>query len=143
MASAVATNALTTPRPAPPASPWSPAQAGHLRATLRSALAPAVEGMGNYSFAVIDAGGRLIYDDQSSHAVTPASVLKLVVAHTALDLLGPAYRFHTIAVAEHGFDAGGAIDGNLWIVGSGDPSLRSSDLRAGIASLRRQGLRSI
>lgn len=99
--------------------------------------------MGNYSFAVIDAGGRLIYDDQSSHAVTPASVLKLVVAHTALDLLGPAYRFHTIAVAEHGFDAGGAIDGNLWIVGSGDPSLRSSDLRAGIASLRRQGLRSI
>jgi D-alanyl-D-alanine carboxypeptidase/D-alanyl-D-alanine-endopeptidase (penicillin-binding protein 4) len=74
--------------------------------------------------------------------VAPASVQKLIVAASALDALGPRYRYHTIFAARD--PAGdGVLDGNLWLVGSGDPSLQSSDVRNGVAVLLRSGLRRI
>ena len=93
--------------------------------------------------AVLDGDGRTIYDNRAYDWITPASVLKLIVADTALDVLGASYRFHTILAAEHGIGSDGALDGNLWLVGSGDPSLRSTDLDAGVAELYGAGLRSI
>ncbi len=93
--------------------------------------------------AVIGADGRTIYDDRAQRAVAPASVQKLVVAATALDALGPAYRFHTVLAAPDSIGTGGTLDGNLWLVGSGDPSLQSDDLKSGVGMLRRAGLRRI
>lgn len=46
----------------------------------------------------------------------PASVLKLVTANAALEVLGPNYRFTTRVVD-------GVSPGELWIVGGGDPTL--------------------
>ncbi|HVA28236.1 MAG TPA: D-alanyl-D-alanine carboxypeptidase/D-alanyl-D-alanine-endopeptidase, partial [Candidatus Baltobacteraceae bacterium] len=37
----------------------------------------------------------------------------------------------------------GTIAGNLWLVGSGDPSFRSDDLRRGVDALARAGVRTI
>ena len=141
----VASNAAPVPtrHPAPVAAQWTPAQLAQVRNALHDAFAPAIGGIDSYSLVVIDAGGRVIYDDRSTHAVIPASVQKLVVADSALNLLGPAYRFHTLAASDHSISPDGALDGNLWIVGSGDPSLRSDDLRGGIATLKRLGLRNI
>lgn len=53
----------------------------------------------------------------------PASNVKLVVAAAALDVLGADFRYHT---GVHGALAGGTVDGNLYLVGSGDPLLSSS-----------------
>ncbi len=134
---------VPTPHPAPPAAPWSPSQQAQLRSQLREAFGPAIDGIDSYSLVVIDATGRVLYDARSSHAVTPASVQKLVVADAALNLLGPSFRFHTIAAAQRSIDSSGTLDGNLWIVGSGDPSLRSDDLREGVATLKRLGLKGL
>ena len=92
---------------------------------------------------VLGADGLVIYDDRAGHAVAPASTAKLVVAATALDVLGPRFRYHTVFAAPQAVDSGGSLNGNLWLAGSGDPSLRADDLRGGVAQLARSGLRRI
>jgi D-alanyl-D-alanine carboxypeptidase/D-alanyl-D-alanine-endopeptidase (penicillin-binding protein 4) len=134
--------AAAAPKPAPTARPWTPAQLASLRASFQTIFAPAIEGSARHSLVVIDAAGRVIYDDGGSHAVIPASVQKLIVAYAALNLLQPSYRFHTM-LAESQAMSNGRLDGDLWLIGSGDPSLRSKDLRAGVAALYKEGLRAI
>lgn len=92
---------------------------------------------------MLDASGESLYDDRATHAVVPASTAKLVIAASALDALGGRFRFHTILAAPQAIAADGTIDGNLWLAGSGDPSLRSDDVRGGVAMLARGGLRRI
>lgn len=110
---------------------------------LNAAFASSIADGANYSLAVLDADGRTIYDDRADRAVIPASVEKLVIAEAALDRLGADYRFHTLLAAERGIDDDGTIAGNLWLVGSGDPSFRNDDLRRGVDALSRAGLRAI
>jgi D-alanyl-D-alanine carboxypeptidase/D-alanyl-D-alanine-endopeptidase (penicillin-binding protein 4) len=122
---------------------WSAADRKRLFGDLHGAFAPALTTAGAWSFAVLDGNGETIYDDRAAHAVAPASVQKLIVAASALDALGPAYRYHTIFAARKGIGDDGVLDGDLWLVGSGDPSLTSDDLRNGVAMLARSGLRRI
>lgn len=130
------TAARSTPEPAP----WSALQLARLSRALDGAFGPALSD--RYSLVVIDATGRVIYARRANAAVTPASTLKLIVADAALNLLGPRYRFHTVLAATHA-PQNGRLDSDLWLVGSGDPSLRSDDLRGGVRSLARSGLRRI
>lgn len=125
-----------------PAPAWGAASRAQLRTALRGALAPALAGAQAWSCVVIAQDGSVLYDDRGSQAVTPASVQKLIVTDAALTDLGPAFRFDTLlAAAQPPHD--GAIDGDLWLAGSGDPSLRTDDLRAGVAALRKAGVQSI
>ncbi len=125
-----------TPQPAA----WNASQIARLGGALDGAFEPALSD--RYSLVVIDASGRVIYARHERSAVTPASALKLVVADAALNLLGPAYRFHTVLAATRAAQ-GGRLDSDLWLVGSGDPSLRSDDLRGGVRLLARSGLHRI
>ncbi len=136
-----ATLAHVTPAPATPSPrPWSAADVAKLRTELNTSLGPALSD--RYSLVVIDATGRVIYADRDDDAVAPASVQKLIVADAALNMLGPDYRFHTLLAAPEA-PSGGVIDGNLWLVGSGDPSLHSNDLRAAANELSRSGVREV
>lgn len=128
---------------ATPAPQWRPAELARLRASLRDGFAPALQGADRYSLAIVGARGEMLYDDRGEQAVTPASVAKLIVADASLNLLGPRFRFQTIAAAQRAIESDGTLHSNLWIVGSGDPSLRSDDLRSGITTLARSGLRRI
>ena len=69
--------------------------------------------------------GETLCAYQESLQIAPASVLKLVTTATALELLGSDYRFPT-TLAYDGHIADGTLHGNLYIIGSGDPSLGSS-----------------
>lgn len=55
-------------------------------------------------------------------AINPASVAKLVTTYAALDLLGPAFQWHTPVYFEGPVQAG-TLQGNLHIKGQGDPRL--------------------
>lgn len=59
---------------------------------------------------------------QAARPMNPASVMKLVTAFVALDRLGPAYTW-TTRIATTGAIRDHLLDGNLYIVGSGDPVL--------------------
>ncbi|MEO6835953.1 MAG: D-alanyl-D-alanine carboxypeptidase/D-alanyl-D-alanine-endopeptidase [Candidatus Tumulicola sp.] len=134
---------MAAPKKQPAAPAWSTAQIARLHSSLRACFAPARNGAGGWSFAVVSAGGRTLYDDRATHAVAPASVQKLIVAATALHVLGADFRYHTIFAAQQAIAGDGSLDGNLLLVGSGDPSLRSDDVRGGVGALARAGLRRI
>ena len=49
---------------------------------------------------------------------------------------------HTILAAPQS-PVEGRVDGDLWLVGSGDPSLTTSDLRNGVAMMARSGVQRV
>ncbi|MDM0115369.1 D-alanyl-D-alanine carboxypeptidase/D-alanyl-D-alanine-endopeptidase [Variovorax sp. J22R133] len=59
---------------------------------------------------------------RSQEKVNPASVMKLVTTYAALDLLGSAFTWSTPVYVE-GPIQGNTLEGNLYIKGSGDPTL--------------------
>ncbi len=86
--------------------------------------------------------GTILYDDRDSAAVTPASAAKLIVADAALTQLGPRYSYETLlASTRHPHD--GTLEGDLWLGGSGDPSLRTEDLQRAVRALSTAGLKRI
>lgn len=75
-------------------------------------------------------------------AFNPASVMKLVTAYAALELLGPAFTFRT-DVLHVGEIAAGVLEGDLHIRGGGDPKLTYERLWQLAHQLRARGLREI
>ncbi|MFZ5549751.1 MAG: D-alanyl-D-alanine carboxypeptidase/D-alanyl-D-alanine endopeptidase [Pseudomonadota bacterium] len=71
-----------------------------------------------------------------------ASTTKLVTSMAALDLLGPQFRWRTMAFVR-GTLMQGRLLGDLWIVGGGNACLSAADLQAWMAEWRKLGLREI
>ncbi len=83
----------------------------------------------NISFIVSDAAsGRTIASIAPERCATPASITKLITTATALETLGAKFQFVT-KVAYDGTFHDGVIDGNVYIIGSGDPSLGSRHVK--------------
>jgi len=113
-----------------------------LRATLREAHQnPALPGAA-IGFCLLDHVGRMVIDDQAGTAFIPASSLKTLTTATALEVLGPDFRFST-ELRTTAKMQNGVIEGDLVIVGGGDPMLKLDDLTAMTAALKKQGLRRI
>ena len=94
--------------------------------------------------------GRTVYSYDTDRLQSPASVLKTVATATALEILGEDYRYPT-TLEYDGILENGTLEGNLYIKGSGDPSLGSSHFAPGqnkflttwIAALQKAGIRHI
>jgi D-alanyl-D-alanine carboxypeptidase len=65
--------------------------------------------------------GHFLYRHQASEPRIPASNEKLLLSMALFDRLGPSLQVPTLVSAEAEPDADGVIDGNLWILGRGDP----------------------
>jgi D-alanyl-D-alanine carboxypeptidase/D-alanyl-D-alanine-endopeptidase (penicillin-binding protein 4) len=77
------------------------------------------------SCLAVSVDGRPVTAHNVDLPVIPASTHKLLVGSVALEMLGPEYRFTTTAVGPPAVD--GVVDGNLFLVGGGDPLLVTSD----------------
>ncbi|RMF01204.1 MAG: D-alanyl-D-alanine carboxypeptidase/D-alanyl-D-alanine-endopeptidase, partial [Bacteroidetes bacterium] len=66
------------------------------------------------------------YADQRS--LIPASNLKLLSTASALAMLGPDFRYQTELAYDGQLDAHGVLRGNLYLIGSGDPTLGSPQM---------------
>ena len=99
----------------------------------QSAVAIVVEPVG---------GGPALLSHRAAEPVNPASVMKLVTSYAALDLLGPAFTFHTDVFLD-GTLASGVLDGNLVIRGGGDPKLTYERLWQLAHQLHARGLREV
>lgn len=94
--------------------------------------------------------GRTVYSYDTDRLQSPASVLKTVATATALEILGEDYRYPT-TLEYDGILESGTLEGNLYIKGSGDPSLGSSHFAPGqnkflstwIAALQKAGIKHI
>lgn len=80
----------------------------------------------SWSFALIDSEtGDLLFSNNAYKQVVPASVTKLVSTATALEMLGPDYRYETELLYQ-GEIVDSVLHGNLFLTGYGDPTLASS-----------------
>jgi D-alanyl-D-alanine carboxypeptidase/D-alanyl-D-alanine-endopeptidase (penicillin-binding protein 4) len=94
---------------------------------LDGALAdPAIGGGRDQSCLIVRQGGATIYARRPALQLIPASNLKLLTATAVLDKLGASSKQTTEARADKA-PAGGVIDGNLYLIGGGDPLLRTAD----------------
>jgi len=88
---------------------------------------PALKGAA-VSFMVKEvSSGNVLYGYETEKEMTPASVMKTVTTATALEILGEDFRFET-SVLYDGEIKNGTLNGNLYLYGSGDPTLNSSEL---------------
>ena len=86
--------------------------------------------------AVVDDGGRRLYERTPDASLLPASNLKLLTGAAILDRLGPGTRLRTEVRGAR--PAGGNVDGPLWLVGGGDPLLGTADFAASFERQPRQ-----
>ncbi len=84
--------------------------------------------------AVDAASGRVLYSRDAGETFIPASNDKLLTAATALSLLGPDYRFRTTLWSAATLSSD-TLDGDLVLVGTGDPSLSDPTWKDGQAAL--------
>jgi D-alanyl-D-alanine carboxypeptidase/D-alanyl-D-alanine-endopeptidase (penicillin-binding protein 4) len=77
------------------------------------------------SCIAVSAKGIDVSMHQADVPLVPASTLKLVVAAVAIDVLGPDYTFDTTIRVPPIVD--GVIDGDVFLVGGGDPLLTADD----------------
>ena len=75
--------------------------------------------------------------------MNPASVMKVLTAWTALDVLGPAYTWTTRVAAEAPLPSDGRLAGNLYLVGGGDPVLGYERLWRLLRQVRGLGIERI
>lgn len=151
LAAALAVSACGTPRavavaPAPPASVISPVQ--QLRADLSAIFeTPEFErSFWSVLVAPADAGDDL-YSLNATKLMMPGSVMKLVTAAAAGELLGWDHQFETKVVAAAPVDQG-VLRGDLVVIGGGDPSISERSetpgtLRALARRVREAGITRI
>ena len=94
-------------------------------AALRAQLDEVVAASPEATCLTVSVGGRLIYEHNPDMALVPASTEKLVTAVAALSVLGRDTTFTTRVVAADE-PSDGVVDGDLFLVGGGDPLLATA-----------------
>jgi D-alanyl-D-alanine carboxypeptidase/D-alanyl-D-alanine-endopeptidase (penicillin-binding protein 4) len=76
------------------------------------------------SFYALDLdSNQVVASFMENKSLVPASTMKLVTTATALELLGPEKQFSTRIAHSGTIDSNGVLNGNIYIVGGGDPCL--------------------
>ena len=78
----------------------------------------------NWGFVIYDPKtGNIINSYNETTPLIPASTTKLLTTEAAVALLGTKFKWTTQLEYSGEIDDNGVLNGNLYIVGSGDPSL--------------------
>lgn len=83
--------------------------------------------------------GQLLFAHNAEKMFDPASNEKILTTATALAKLGPEYRYRTVLFGPAP-DEEGTIGGDVYLRGSGDPSLETQDLVDLASELVRSGI---
>jgi D-alanyl-D-alanine carboxypeptidase/D-alanyl-D-alanine-endopeptidase (penicillin-binding protein 4) len=125
----------------PPPDPVAQLQQGIVTATRMPGVSRAAWGIAVQS---LDRRERL-FTLNAGTLLVPASVAKLVTVAAAADAVGWDYRY-TTTVRAAGQIVDGALRGDLFVVGSGDPSIggrAGDDLSSWVEGLKAAGIRRI
>jgi D-alanyl-D-alanine carboxypeptidase/D-alanyl-D-alanine-endopeptidase (penicillin-binding protein 4) len=99
---------------------------------------------GSWGLCVIDVdSGNVIATNDADRSMMPASTMKILTTGAAMGLLGKDYRYTTFIEYDGVYDiAAGIVHGNIFIRGTGDPTLESahfpSDTVNGFAGLPKK-----
>jgi serine-type D-Ala-D-Ala carboxypeptidase/endopeptidase (penicillin-binding protein 4) len=142
------TGCATTTRPAPPAVP-APTALPALARDLDAILAEPALQHGYWGVLVRSLDNdETLYSVNARKLMLPASSMKVVTLAAAAEKLGWDFRYETTLYAV-GAVEGGTLQGDLLVVGSGDPSLAVADGTADrvfaewAGALKQRGIRTI
>jgi D-alanyl-D-alanine carboxypeptidase/D-alanyl-D-alanine-endopeptidase (penicillin-binding protein 4) len=90
---------------------------------LQKALEPLLASIDDNRCFALAIDGEEVAGKNESLSLVPASNLKILTAAVALEVLGPGFTYTTKVVGTLGAD--GVVDGDLYLVGGGDPVLAS------------------
>ena len=111
-----------------------------LRSNLRGIIGDPALLRAHVGLIVVGAeSGEVLFEHNAQRRFTAASTTKLVTAAVALARLGLDHRWRTTLMAV-GPIADGTLDGDLWVVGGGDPQFRRETLETLAGSLRSAGI---
>ena len=68
---------------------------------------------------------NIIAEVNANRSMTPASIVKLYTAATALSILGDDFRFKTTVGYTGTIEKNGTLNGNIVVIGGGDPTTGS------------------
>ncbi|MEO7372120.1 MAG: D-alanyl-D-alanine carboxypeptidase/D-alanyl-D-alanine-endopeptidase, partial [Ilumatobacteraceae bacterium] len=91
---------------------------------LQRSLQPLLAAVDDNRCVAIAIDGQQVAAKNDTIPLAPASDLKIITAAVALDVLGPGFTYTTKVVGALGAD--GVVQGDLYLVGGGDPLLASS-----------------
>jgi serine-type D-Ala-D-Ala carboxypeptidase/endopeptidase (penicillin-binding protein 4) len=115
---------------------------GALTADLDAILAvPGLAGA-DVGLTVRTEDGETVYSRDSDGRQQPASNTKLVTSVAALDILGPDHRF-TTSVHTTGRRNGPVLDGDLYLKGTGDPTMLAADYDTLAAQVAETGVKVV
>jgi D-alanyl-D-alanine carboxypeptidase/D-alanyl-D-alanine-endopeptidase (penicillin-binding protein 4) len=86
--------------------------------------------------------GELLYERNADTCFIPASNMKILTACAALDILGPGHSYTTVLSSDAPV-VEGRLTGDLYVRGSGDPSIVFEDMVRLVESLRFRGIERI
>lgn len=95
-------------------------------AALRPQLQAVIDASPPDTCLVVETEDRSLFALNPSQPVIPASNQKLLTTWAALETLGEEASFRTTVVTDAPRD-GGVLDGDLWLVGDGDPFLTTDE----------------
>lgn len=105
------------------------------------------------SLTVLDAAsGQTVFSQNGNLGLATASTLKTITAATALHVLGPNFRYETMLAHTGSLTKEGVLNGDILIIGSGDPSLgswrfeqtgMSTILNHWLAAIQQAGIKQI
>ena len=96
-----------------------------------------------YGYILMDAAtGHILSQRNADDLFIPASLSKIPTTLMTLSTLGTDQRFETRLLAQ-GTVVGGVLQGDLHLVGSGDPSLRKQDIIGLVAKLQAAGVHAV
>ena len=87
--------------------------------------------------------GEEVYSWGGDANLTPASVMKVVTAATALKRLGGSHRFYTRLLKDADISDDGTLKGNLYVQGTGDPTMVIEKLWKMVYDLRLAGVNKV
>src|SRR6266545_3142225 len=141
--SVLATGLLVAASSVATSAPVSAQDPGSLTKDLDAILAnPGLSGAGVGLVVRAADTGEVLYRHESDRRQQPASNAKLVTSAAALEVLGPDYHFST-TVAASASTTNSVLRGDLYLKGTGDPTMLAADYDALAAQVAASGVRLV
>ncbi|MEE2749971.1 MAG: D-alanyl-D-alanine carboxypeptidase/D-alanyl-D-alanine-endopeptidase, partial [Myxococcota bacterium] len=87
--------------------------------------------------------GQNVFSWKANEELLPASTMKVLTAAAALKELGPSYRFTTELLTDGRISEEGVLEGDLYVRGSGDPTLVLERLWKLVYDLKLEGVKEV
>jgi D-alanyl-D-alanine carboxypeptidase/D-alanyl-D-alanine-endopeptidase (penicillin-binding protein 4) len=86
--------------------------------------------------------GEPLFAVNADDPLNPASNVKMISTAAALELLGPTFRYSTRVLGREP-DAAGAVKGDLYLLGTWDPTLTMKDVEGLAGAIAKRGIKRI